>query len=445
MLLAAALVADARASDFAVLPTRAAPPPAGPPVVNAVPYQAAPQPTYAAPPPALNAPLAPADGSPLAAGPAVDAPSTGHFYADFEYLWAFLQPGTVPPLVTTTTSGLPRGQAGVVGIPGNQTLFGGGISNEPHAGGLLRVGYQLDGKGRQGFEVGVLVIGREGDTFTAGSNAAGLPVLARPFFNTQTGTGDAELVAFPGVLAGSVRVRTASDLVGTEVNYRAAVESLCCDGCGCGCDGGGRGWGPSWCQVDYLAGVRTARYRDKVVVDTLRNNLDPANPASNRPVVEDGFFAKTLFVGVQFGLDGRVEWNNLFLEGRGTAALGQSSSRVDVNGFSDVVANGVVQRQRVGLLTGRTNIGFYGDQDTGFLSELSLRAGYKFGSHLSVTVGYTALYLSSVMRAGGVIDPVVNTTQIPPATLTGPTRPQVILQNEDVWAHAVTLGVEWRY
>ena len=76
----------------------------------------------------------------------------------------------------------------------------------------------------QGYEFGLLVIGREGDTFNAVSD--GSRVLARPFFNTVTGSNDAQLVAFPGLLAGAIRVRTASDLIGTEVNYRCALSCL---------------------------------------------------------------------------------------------------------------------------------------------------------------------------------------------------------------------------
>lgn len=438
MLLAAGLAAPAiRASDYPILPTRAAPPNSAPlPPVNAVPLPAAP----------VNAvPVAPPYGSPLVgapAGPAEASGSSGHFYAQVDYLFAWLETGRVGPLVTTTTTNLPRGLAGVEGVPGNAVLFGDrAICEDPRSGLLLRFGYQLDSACREGFEFGLLVVGREGDELTAASDGSpGSRVLARPFSNTQTGTGDADLIAFPGLLAGSVRVRTASDLVGTEVNYRAALSSLSCGWCGCG-----EGGTCSGRTVDFLIGYRSARYRDKITVDTLRSNLTPAAPVTTFPVVHDSFYSKTLFNGVQFGLEGRLERESFFLAGRATAALGMSSSRTDVSGFSDVIVGGQVVRQQAGLLAGLTNIGHYGDDDTAFLSELTLRAGYKVGSNLTLTVGYTALYLSSVVRSGDLIDRTVNTTQLPPGTLTGTPRPAVIIQNEDVWMHALSLGMEWKY
>jgi hypothetical protein len=438
MLLAAAHVGGARASDFAILPTRAAPPPpSGPPaVVNAPPLP--PAPPLAAPPP----PAAPYGGSPLSAEPAQPADASGHFFADVNYLISWLGTGHAPLLVTTSPGNLPRGQAGVEGFPGNAALFGNdGIAKQTRPGMLLRVGYQLDDRCRDAFEVGVLVIGRDGDNFNAASN--GTPVLARPFFNTQTNASDADLVAFPGLLAGTVHVRTASDLIGTEVNYRCA---LACLSCGCDCDGGScAAAGPGDCTVDFLIGYRSMRYRDKIVIDTTRRNLDPANVVSNRPLVEDSFYGRTLFDGGQIGLEARTERENFFLLARGTAALGMNNSRTDVNGFSDVVSNGVTTQQRVGLLTGRTNIAFYQAADTGFVSEMTLRAGYRLGQHLTFSVGYTGLFFSGVMKSAPLIDRFVNTTQIPPATLTGPDRPALIQHDTNTWAHAVSLGLAWNY
>lgn len=420
LLLALAVAAGARASEFAALPV---PAPAPGPVNNAPP---APAPVHP-PAPALAAPHA--------------ERAAGRFYADLNYLFAWLDSGRVPPLVTTSTLPLPRGLAGVEGVGGNRVLFGDhAVGEDARPGLLLRVGYALDGECRQGFEFGLFLVGRAGDTFSAVSD--GSQVLARPFFNTVTGANDAQLVAFPGLLAGTVRVRTATDLVGTEVSYRCALSCLSCGACGCG-DGGccpGSGL-----NLDFLIGYRGVRYRSKVTTDELTRNLDDANPVTNRPVVHDSFYAKTHFNGVQIGLAGRWERGDFYLDGRATAALGQATSRVDINGFSDVNTNGVLARQRVGLLTGRTNINYYNDDETGFVSELSLKAGYRLTGSLSVSAGFTLLYLSSVVRAGDLIDRAVNTTQIPPATLVGPNRPALLIQDQDVWARGVTLGVEWKY
>ena len=60
-------------------------------------------------------------------------------------------------------------------------------------------------------------------------------------------------------------------------------------------------------------------------------------------------------------------------------------------------------------------------------------------------VGYTFLYLSNVSRAGSQIDPVVNSSQIPPGTLMGAARPAFIRQDTDFWAKGINFGLEIRF
>jgi hypothetical protein len=43
------------------------------------------------------------------------------------------------------------------------------------------------------------------------------------------------------------------------------------------------------------------------------------------------------------------------------------------------------------------------------------------------------------------IDAVVNLTQVPPGTLTGPARPAVVRREGDVWAQGIRFGLECRY
>ncbi len=76
-------------------------------------------------------------------------------------------------------------------------------------GGRLRFGVWLDRCHNWGLGAEFFKLGGESETFTATSS--GNPILARPFFNTETGVDDAELVAFPGVLAGTVGVWRAAD------------------------------------------------------------------------------------------------------------------------------------------------------------------------------------------------------------------------------------------
>jgi hypothetical protein len=459
MMLLVAVATRAGASDYGVRPASGAAPvsSAAPPLLYVPPPVGPAPPAANGVPPVVNgAPPAPAasfDGPPAVAAPDGSGPC-GQFYLDANYLVGWIQSGRVPTLVTTTVAGLPRGQAGVEGTAGNVSLFGGSVSGSDRSGGLIRGGYVLDSKCREGIEVGFIAIGRAGDTFNASSN--GSRVLARPFFNTATSQSDADLVAFPGLLAGSIHVRTASEVFGGELNYRCALSCLSCGGIGCcggGCGGcgGGCGCGEKGCladmglTVDFLIGYRGVYYKDKVVIDSTTRNLDPTMIVSNRPLVHDSFYSRTAFHGGQAGFEGHYEQNGFFLDGRAMGAIGVAGSRVDVTGFSNVVNGAAVTRSQVGLLAAQTNHGFFQDENLGFVGELGLKVGYRVSANLSLSVGYTLLYLSSVVRSGDLIDKAVNTTQIPPATLTGPNRPALIIQNQDIFAHGVTVGAELRF
>jgi len=95
-------------------------------------------------------------------------------------------------------------------------------------------------------------LGVEGDFFLLSSRGSGFvasstgsPILARPFLDATTGRPNSELVAFPGLLAGTVSAHSASTgLLGADAMLRA---NLCR-----GCD----------YQLDLIGGYRYLRLSD---------------------------------------------------------------------------------------------------------------------------------------------------------------------------------------
>ena len=77
------------------------------------------------------------------------------------------------------------------------------------------LGHWFDELMQSDVEASLLWLGdgqRSGDFFT---RSDGTPILARPFYNTQTGLPDSQLIAFPGVAAGQIGIATSSDLLST--------------------------------------------------------------------------------------------------------------------------------------------------------------------------------------------------------------------------------------
>jgi hypothetical protein len=357
-------------------------------------------------------------------------PTTGpRFWASGEWLYWKPQGSNLPPLVTTSPAGTPRTSAGVLGAPGTQVLFGNVKQNNDWQSGFrVSGGVWLGECARWGVGASFFRLGDQQDNFRASST--GQPILARPFFNVASGAQDSELLAFPGVLAGTGAVSSSSGLWGGGVNVR---KHLCC-----GC---------TW-WIDGLVGYRYLRLRDDV---TISENLLVTGPSSLAPVgtqldVVDRFQASNNFHGGQVGVVGRLIGETFWLGLGASVALGVNDREVDIAGTTTVRAPGAAPVTRSGgLLALGTNSGHFEDTAFTVVPEVTLKAGVFLTESLSLFVGYNFLYWSSVYRAGEQIDPVVNPSQIPPGTLVGPARPAFPGRESGFWVHGVSAGAALRW
>src|SRR5262249_17573513 len=161
----------------------------------------------------------------------------------------------------------------------------------------------------------------KGDNFRATS--PGSPILARPFLDATTGQPASELVAFPGVLAGSVAASASSTgLLGAAALVRA---NLCC-----GCT----------YRLDLVGGSRYLRLADHLAV---REDLLSTGPLSATGIVPGTSFAITDrfdtsndFHGFNAGLRGEVRRGAWVLRGLADVAVGNNHEVVDVNGLTTV-------------------------------------------------------------------------------------------------------------
>jgi hypothetical protein len=348
-------------------------------------------------------------------------------WVEGELLLWFLRGDTLPPLATTSPVGTPRAAAGVLGLPGTAVLFGNQTVNDD-----LRVGFRL----RSGAWLDCdNLCGVEGSFFFVGSQSTGFlgtaPILTRPFFNALTNAQDAEIVSFPGVASGTIRIEDRrGDFYGTDANARC---NLCC-----GCN----------YRVDLLGGYRYLRLTDGL---SIQEQLTSTNPASLVPVgtgiaVQDSFRTRNTFNGGQIGLAGEYRWSNLIVGLRGLAAVGDLHRTVDIDGSTVVAVPGQAPVTNAGgLLALPSNSGHFTSDRVAFASEVGITLGYQLTSHVRLSAGYSFLLLTNAVRTGDQIDLVVNPSQLPPGTLAGPARPAFMPHATDFWAQGVTLGLELRY
>jgi len=215
-------------------PVKAQPPAPALAPVKGQPPEMVPTPVTAQPP-ASSLPDQPAsvedDESADFCGAPVCSPP-GKYWLRADYLLWWTGGTRLPPLITTSPDGTPVGQAGVLGQSGTTVLFGDTtVGTNIRSGVRTTLGMWLDHCHVWDLEFDYLSLGERSDGFEMSST--GFPILARPFFNVLTNAQASELVAYPGVVEGTVTVDAKDYFQSAGV---LLSRNLCsCNSCG-SCD-----------------------------------------------------------------------------------------------------------------------------------------------------------------------------------------------------------------
>lgn len=372
----------------------------------------------------------------------------GRFWVDVEYLLWFTQGNSIPPLITAGPPGQPQAAAGVLGQPGTTVVYGNErINDDARSGVRVRGGFWLDCEHKIGVEFGGFFLGQSSDNASAsGPGTPGSGVISRPFFNSNpaVNANAAELVAFPGIFAGTVHVGSTSDLGGGDATGR---YNLCC-----GCN----------YRVDALAGYRYLHLADDLEIDENLTSLltvqqaamllNAAIPQGTQFFVLDHFHTTNDFNGVNLGLAGEYRYCKWIFGARGTVALGDTHQTVTISGATKTITpDGNQATLPGGLLTQPSNIGSFSADYFSVVPEIGATVGYQLTPHIRVNAGYNFLYWSNVSRTGGVIDLNVDSRSVPrlvsgnlPASIPG-LHPVPMNNQSDYWAQGFTAGLEIRY
>jgi hypothetical protein len=357
---------------------------------------------------------------------------------------------SIPPLVTTSPEDTDRDDAGVLGITGTEVVFGDTrILEETRSGGRLVVGAWRDPCRMFGVEGEYLALGNVGSQFEATSD--GDPILARPFYNALTREQDSELVAYPGVVEGTVGVSAVGRFTSAGVRFRwnrwcdqhcaqpmCGPSGCCLDAC---C--------PGYERWDLILGYRFMRVDESLNIwEDLVSN-DPDLPADFR--ILDIFDTENDFHGGEFGLVYETQYNRWSLEMLAKIALGNSHQVVYIDGSTDIDYQDFdfSESYNSGILTQRTNIGTYSRDRFAVVPEVGATLGYQLNRRLKFTFGYSFIYWSRVARPGDQIDLVLNPNLFAPekedAEPFGPDRPAFAWHDTGFWAQGMSFGLEYRW
>lgn len=362
-----------------------------------------------------------------------DPPGCQRNWVDVDFFLFHTGGFDVPALVTQSAPGTPRPQVGILGDPATSLLLGNEtLADDGLFGARIQFGRWLDDCGRTAIVGSLLRFGNESlSTFPTDPNT----IVSRPFFNVDPNINalDAELVNFPGVVAGAIDVladtRGTSFAIGLQrgICCSTSPRNRCCGS-----------------RVDAFIGFRSFALDEELAITErllASGGLIPANTTFD---VIDRFQTENRFYGIEFGLANTWQRQRWSFDLDARVAFGHLGQEVLIDGSTTIAAPGQPSIvQPYGILAGTSNIGRYQRDRFGTLGQINAQIGYQMSCRWKVTLGYTFIGLNNVVRPGNVVDLNVNGTHIDPNVPdTGPNRPAFNWVSEMLLLHGLTAGFE---
>jgi hypothetical protein len=387
------------------------------------------------------------------------------------YMAAFVSDQSVPfPLVTTSSPN----QGGLLGAPTTIQLFG--AQNIRYS---LISGFQLDGgfwgdcDRRFGFDMSLLYtmrqkFERDFTSVVPGLQSVGIPLLARPFFDTSSGLSSL-IIASPTIGPGIISVTSHSEIWGIDPSgiwnvYRSSPGTKC------------------WMEFDLQLGYKFYELREDLAINSAAN----LNAVTVTPIFRPGPFGVPVQVGTQItpvtvplggvtaatpstvsigdrfavsnqfnggyaGFRSDIRYGMLSFNLGGKIGIGNMHEVLDVTGATSFVntATGQTGSSFGGLYANPTNIGHFSHDEFAVIPEVNANVALNLTKHFSIYVGYNFLYINRVARPGDQLNPVIDASTVPFSPTFGnfgavPGASKLFVQNH-FYLHGINFGFDVRY
>lgn len=357
-------------------------------------------------------------------------PAPGWFGSGEFVMW-WTKERSLPPLAATAAS-----VANDYDTANQTVLFGGDdYADGLGHGGRLTVGKWL-GDSRELALVGKFTAFRADDAeFSAASD--GLTNLAIPFINAQTGDPSALLIGFTpdnggtAFASGDLAIQDRIDTVAFEAYAQSLIYARA-----------GR-------RLDVIGGYHAMRLDNSLSVVSNSISLDPIflAPVGTRTTISDIFEGRNEFHGGSLGLNFNADYGRWWINAMGKVSFGNMRQSVVIDGLTVIDAPGnPLEVRDEGLFAVGTNQGRYERDRAAYIPEASLTIGYKLRENLGVSMGYSFMYVSSVVLAGDQLDTTVNVSQLNGGPLVGPAAPLFQgFRDTDFWMQGLNFAVELSY
>jgi hypothetical protein len=210
--------------------------------------------------------------------------------------------------------------------------------------------------------------------------------------------------------------------------------------------------------VDLLFGYRFLELTDSLSINEFSQTTGTNQqglPVGTVALTSDRFGTRNEFNGGQVGTDVCFHLERWSFDFLGKIALGNTTEVININGTQVVLRpNAAPVLSQGGLLAVPLNSGRFTRDRISVVPELGVKLGYDVTENLRLTLGYTWLFWSDVVRPADQIDRVIDARQIsnfppPPGVVFGPvagqSHPLVPFRGTDFWAQGLTVGLEYKY
>jgi Putative beta barrel porin-7 (BBP7) len=325
-------------------------------------------------------------------------PHRGAGWFGAEYLGWRLDGNPLPPLVSAGPVTTPPADVAQLDDPDTVILAGDEMVNDDWRSGYrIAGGFWLESSHTFGGGADYFDAGNDDFDFVSPQDPA--LVVGRPFFNSETGLDDLQLISAPNELDGTVEVDSNDDFQGAGVTFNGSLWR----------DGDPR-WSEISSDISLLGGYRYYTYDTSLSVierlTVLPGTLTPLVPGTTF-LLQDSFRTQNEFHGGEIGLQASKHRGKWWLDGLSKIAIGAQRRAVIIDGQTIIdVPDGGVATAAGGLLTSEiTNVGRYQDSDFVVIPEFRLGVGVKLARWLSVHGGYNVIIWSDVARAASHLPP----------------------------------------
>lgn len=256
---------------------------------------------------------------------------------------------------------------------------------------------------------------------------------SNPSGSAPVGTESSFPVAFPGIAAGSAKLKIANRMHGAELNGLAVLVS------------------DMTTKINLLLGFRYWNFNERLSFNVNRSNLILPDEIFS---VKDEFHTKNNFYGGQIGLTLEYFYNTFFINAKGRVAAGLMQQESNING--ELITNdfnnlGATQTFPGGFFALPSNSCHHRRTIAAVIPEVSVNFGYQATENLRIQMGYSILYVDKILWAGKQINRNINPSQssvyefTANPVLVGEPNPKPRFRNSSFRAHGANVTIEYTF